>query len=81
MSNSHAKSHRGAVKNMRQGIFEQHPVHGKKHIKRPYKIVCVVESQEVMLGHYADRADAEKGLVAFLNKGYYNAHIVAPGEE
>ena len=78
MSNSHSKSRPGAVKNMRQGIYEQTPVHGKKHIKRPYKIVGFFLTEEMTLGHYATKEDAEKALSSYQHKGYNSIRIVGP---
>ena len=77
MSNSSQSS----VKDKRRGVVEQTPVHGKKHIKRPYKISFTFLKTEMTLGHYADRADAVKALNAFHNKGYASAYIVNPGDE
>ena len=79
MSNSE-KPEIAIVKDKRRGVIEQTPVHGKKHIKRPYKIVCIMSERELTLGHYADKADAEKALHSFQNKGYASAYIVTPGD-
>lgn len=81
MSNSE-KPESAIVKDKRRGVIEQTPVHGKKHIKRPYKIVgSIFMNHELTLGHYADKADAEKALATYQNKGYAGVRIVNPGEE
>lgn len=77
MSNSN-KENPDYVKNVKRGVIEGHPVHGKKHIRRPYKIVCVLVESEITLGHYANADDAEKALTAYHSKGYANAHILGP---
>ena len=81
MSNSSEKPESVIVKDKRRGVIEQTPVHGKKHIKRPYKIVGIIAENEMTLGHYADKADAEKALHSFQHKGYVSVYIVAPGDE
>lgn len=80
MSNSSEKPESAIVKDKRRGVIEQTPVHGKKHIKRPYKIVCIIAGRELTLGHYADKADADKALHSFQSKGYASAYILSPGD-
>jgi len=81
MSNSHPKPDHVVAKDKRRGVIDQNPVHGKKHVKRPYKIVGLLMGHEMSLGHYVDRNDAEKALTSYHNKGYINARIVNPGED
>jgi hypothetical protein len=81
MSNSQPKPKHVVAKDKRRGVIDQTSVHGKKHVKRPYKIFIMLLGHELSVGHYADRADAEKALASYHNKGYASARIVNPGED